>query len=105
MLASVPYQQRNTLLQVDQEAIRASQAKMAQRLGKENSGPLSPAGGFKPRTPFLERASSLRPVLTEQTPAAIADSSPAEVDMAQEAKMAAMVCSLENKEACLACGS
>jgi len=29
----------------------------------------------------------------------------ADVDMAKEAQMAAMVCSLENKDACLSCGS
>ena len=99
---------------MDQEAIKASQAKTAKIAGKENGSPASPLAGKPASKIGLHRQSSLRPVLSATTNqmAAVSIGSPrvsgaksGDVDMAQEAKMAAMVCSLENKEACLSCGS
>jgi hypothetical protein len=105
-------------MQVDQEALKAklkSSPSVASSAGKEN-GVGSPLGGALKlkQSPFAltPRANSgtLRPALAATTNqlASTKLSTPKpsmDVDMEQEAKMAAMVCSLENKDACLMCGS
>ena len=101
---------------MDQEALKAkARAAIAPVLvaGKENSAS-SPLGA-KSKTPFgpartASGALSGRAVLgatTNQLAASTLGSPKAslDVDMAKEAEMAAMVCSLENKDACLSCGS
>lgn len=101
-------------VQVDQEALaNATKGKLALgagEVGKENG---SPRAG-KAKLALRRSSSSLRPALSVTTnqlaaagaaAAAGSPKAPADVDMAQEAKMAAMVCSLENKDACLSCGS
>jgi hypothetical protein len=96
-------------VQVDQEAIAKNKAKIAEKMSGKENGALSPVGN-KPKTPFsLNRSSSLRPALSSTTnqlaTASLSSAKGMPADMAQEAKMAAMVCSLENKDACLSCGS
>ena len=98
------------MVQVDQEALaKATKGKLAigTEAGKENGSPRAAAGRMK--LPLRRSGSALRPALsatTNQIAAAVGSpKGPADVDMAQEAKMAAMVCSLENKDACLSCGS
>jgi hypothetical protein len=102
-------------VQVDQEALKAkARAAIAPIVvGKEN-GVASPLGA-KSKTPFgparsASGALGSRAVLgaTTNQLAGVSLGSPkasADVDMDKEAQMAAMVCSLENKDACLMCGS
>lgn len=94
-------------MQVDQEALAKKASKLTVRLdGKENNSPRLLLG--KGQGP-LARTSSLRPALSQKTnrlpSGPLSSPKTPEVDMEQEAKMAAMVCSLENKDACLMCGS
>lgn len=100
------------VVQVDQQALSANKAKglAGASKDKENaplqmSSPISPKGS-------LGRGKSIvnRSVLGTNSNAGnlmegLTISSSMDVDMQKEAQMAAMVCSLENKDACLSCGS
>lgn len=86
---------------------KTSQAKSVQgasALDKENVA--SPAIAPSPSLgkSIASRISVGRPALGTVA-SNVEGSRSADVDMAKEAQMAAMVCSLENKEACLSCGS
>lgn len=104
-------------VQVDQAAL-AGRGKNRGSVGKENaldSPPLASLSlsGKLSRGSVSGRSASLRRPLAPTT-ANILESAPVTpapltpslaLDMDKEAQMAAMVCSIDNKDACLACGS
>jgi hypothetical protein len=89
---------------VDQQALSANKAK-----GKENSplqvGPISPKGSLGKLKPSLNRSVLGSNSTATNLMESLSLASSTDVDMQKEAQMAAMVCSLENKDACLSCGS
>lgn len=101
-------------VQVDQQALvrnKIAQSKgvlgeslLAKEDAKENA--VSPAIAPTPSLgkAVANRIGAPRPALGN-APSNAEGSRGADVDMAKEAQMAAMVCSLENKDACLSCGS
>ena len=100
--------------QVDQQALarnKLSQSKAvlgASSLGKEDLKENEVSLAIAP-SPSLGKAVANRIVATRpalgNAPSNVEGSQSLDVDMAMEAQMAAMVCSLENKDACLSCGS
>jgi hypothetical protein len=105
-------------VQVDQQALAGNTTKA--RLSVAGAGKENAAGSPRPsvlttagkggRGSLGGRSCSLRKALATTTNTAMnaaANDSPkvVPVDMDKEAQMAAMVCSLENKDACLMCGS
>ena len=101
------------VLQVDQQALTANKAKgvLGASKDKENApvqletSPISPKGSLGKLKPTLNRsilgANSNASNMMEN----LSITTSGDVDMQKEAQMAAMVCSLENKDACLSCGS
>jgi hypothetical protein len=100
-------------VQVDQQALSANKSKalLGSIKDKENApvqlaaSPISPKGSLSRVKSALNRS-----VLGANSGAtnmmeSLSISSSIDVDMQKEAQMAAMVCSLENKDACLSCGS
>jgi hypothetical protein len=109
-------------LQVDQQALSGKNKarSIAAALGKENGieSPKLAALSFAPAKPALGgRTGSVRKPLATTTYTALNASGAADgvenvspkvapmVDMDKEAQLAAMVCSIDNKDECLMCGS
>lgn len=101
-------------VQVDQQALVRNQTAQSKgilgesMLGKEDAKENTVIPAIAP-SPSLGKAvenriSTARPALGN-APSNMEGSRGADIDMAKEAQMAAMVCSLENKDACLSCGS
>ena len=93
------------LLQVDQQAL--SKSKLRTSLNKENGSGSSTPRGIKSRL-SLNRASLPPKSATHpfgELTLNVGPSSPVDIDVENEKKMAAMICSLDNRDACLSCGS
>lgn len=114
MCTEVQCARLTSYFQVDQQALarnRLSQSKAilgVSSLGKEDLKENEASVAIAP-SPSLGKAVANRIVATRpalgNAPSNVEGSQTLDVDMAKEAQMAAMVCSLENKDACLSCGS